>query len=206
MYVCLALAAPVLANDYTVSSNSILQNCGNTIGGGDTLTLQEGFTLNVAGDAIFSSGGPRVEVFGDVISGEDGVQLGAGSTFILHSAGSISAGNATNENGVEITGGNATVDIYGSVNSYYFGIWDGVASKAGSIFTVHSGGSIISSNNDGIHLNGPNTLVVHGVIESDGDDAVDCEGPATLRLSDVSTHESQIAVFDKRVSLGHHNH
>ena len=70
---CLALAAPVLADDYTVSSNSTLQNGGNTIGGGDTLTLQEGVTLNVAGDAIFSSGGPRVEVFGDVISGEDGV-------------------------------------------------------------------------------------------------------------------------------------
>ena len=180
--VCLTLAGPVLANDYTISSNSTLQNGGNTIGGGDTLTLQEGVTLNVAGDAIFSFGGPRVEVFGDVISGEDGVQLGAGSTFILHSAGSISAGNTTDENGVEITGGNATVDIYGSVNSYYFGIWDGVASNTGSIFTVHSGGSIISSNNDGIHLNGPNTLVVHGVIESNGDDAVDFEGPATLRL------------------------
>jgi hypothetical protein len=190
----LFVASPLLANDYTISSNSTLQNGGNTIGDGDTLTLQEDSSLNVAGDAIFSSDGPRVEVYGDIVSGEDGVQLGASSTFILHSDGSVSAGNATNENGVEITGSNATVDIYGSVDAYYFGIWDGGASNTGSIFTVHNGGSIISSNNDGVHLNGPNTLVVYGVIESNGDDAVDFEGPATLRLYGTLKSDSGEAI------------
>jgi hypothetical protein len=185
--VCLALAAPVMADDFTIASGSTT-NDGNTINTGDTVTVTGALTttgtdrgiepsgvgtntvivsetgnITAGGDGINANDGNTVIINGNVTSTtEDGVDLRANNTITVGSSGSITA----KDHGIEAENGN-TVNIFGTVVAEDHGIDLGndVSSTSGGNVVVIHAGAVVRGDPAVQFDNGGNTLTVLGLLD-----------------------------------------
>jgi hypothetical protein len=203
--VCLALAAPVMADDFVITSGTST-NDGNTINTGDTVTVTGALTttgtdrgiepsgvgtntvivsetgnITAGGDGINADDGNTVIINGNVTSATfDGVDLKANNTITVGSSGSITA----NDDGIEAENGN-TVVINGNVTSTTD---DGVDLIANNTITVGSSGSITAKDN-GIEAENGNTVNIFGTVVAEDDHGID------LGSDDSSTSGGNVVVI-----------
>ena len=184
--VCLALAAPVMADDFTIASGSTT-NDGNTINTGDTVTVTGALTttgnnpgidssggtntvtvsetgnITAGGDGIAADDGNTVIINGNVTSAtDDGVDLTANNTITVGSSGSITA----KDNGIEAENGN-TVNIFGTVVAEDHGIDlgnDDSSTSGGNVVVIHAG-AVVRGDPAVKFDNGGNTLTVLGLLD-----------------------------------------
>ena len=157
--VCLALAAPVMADDFVITSGTTT-NDGNTINGGDTVTVTGALTITGANDGIKTTNNDTEA---------------KSNTVTVTGTGSITtAGTGNNAYGIYNDGAYNTTTVAGSIKttgSTASGIYNlgsnntTTVSEAGSITTT---GSISS----GIFSRGStNTTTVSGSITTKGSTA-----------------------------------
>ena len=149
--ISLALAAPVMAEDFTIASGTTTNN-GETIDGGDTVnvtgTIDTGTTNNEGG--IETTGSNTITVSTDGI-----IKTGGTSAYGIYNLG--------NSNETTASGSITTA------NTYAYGIYNQGASNTTSL-----SGSITTANTfaHGIYnLGASNTTTVSGSIETTGADA-----------------------------------
>ena len=94
--ICLALAAPVMADDFTIASGSAT-NDGNTIDGADTVTVTGALTTTGANKGIVTTGGTN--------------------TVIVSQTGSIATGTGQFAYGIDTDGDGNTINVSGSIKS-----------------------------------------------------------------------------------------
>jgi len=90
------LSANLLADDYTISDNSISTNDGNTIDGSDSLTLNSGVTITTSG-------------------ANEGIDASGGSNTI-NQLGNIST-SGTGGYGIRLQGDSNTLDVLGTITT-----------------------------------------------------------------------------------------
>ena len=154
--VCLALAAPVMADDFTITSGTTT-NDGNTINGGDTVTLTGALTTTGANIGIETTSGTNTVVVSET-----------GSITTTGDAG-YGIYNEGNNNTTTVSG-SITTGVVGTTNGDdATGVWN---SGTGNTTTLTSTGVITVRGPiaDGIwNDSGANTTIVHGSISVSGD-------------------------------------
>ena len=155
--VCLALAAPVMADDFVITSGTTT-NDGNTINGGDTVTVTGALTITGANDGIKTTNNDTEA---------------ESNTVTVTGTGSITtAGTGNNAYGIYNDGAYNTTTVSGSIKTAGFsanGIWnDGNNNET----TVSDTGSIETGNDTYAHgiynLGSTNTTTVSGSIKTEG--------------------------------------
>ena len=217
--VCLALAAPVMADDFTIASGSTT-NDGNTINTGDTVTVTGALTttgndrgidssggtntvtvsetgnITAGGDGIAADDGNTVIINGNVTSAtDDGVDLTANNTITVGSSGSITA----KDNGIEAENGN-TVNIFGTVVAEDHGIDlgnDDSSTSGGNVVVIHAG-AVVRGDPAVKFDNGGNTLTVLGLLDG-GFKAVGQNNEITISSSGsiTTTGDSADGIYNK---------
>ena len=218
--VCLALAAPVMADDFTIASGSTT-NDGNTINTGDTVTVTGALTttgtdrgiepsgvgtntvivsetgnITAGGDGINANDGNTVIINGNVTSTtEDGVDLRANNTITVGSSGSITA----KDHGIEAENGN-TVNIFGTVVAEDHGIDLGNddSSTSGGNVVVINAGAVVRGDTAVKFDNGGNTLTVSGLLDG-GFEAVGQNNEITISSSGsiTTTGDYAYGIYNK---------
>ena len=149
--VCLAFAAPVMADDLTIASGTST-NDGYIIAGGDTVTLTGALTTKGANDGIETTGGTN--------------------TVIVSETGSITTGTGQFAYGIDTAGDGNTITVSGSITTT--GIDGYGINNRGDNNTTTVSGSITTTANDGygIYNRGDNnTTTVSGSITTGGVDS-----------------------------------
>ena len=217
--VCLALAAPVMADDFTIASGSTT-NDGNTINTGDTVTVTGALTttgndrgidssggtntvtvsetgnITAGGDGIAADDGNTVIINGNVTSAtDDGVDLTANNTITVGSSGSITA----KDNGIEAENGN-TVNIFGTVVAEDHGIDlgnDDSSTSGGNVVVIHAG-AVVRGDPAVKFDNGGNTLTVLGLLDG-GFEAVGQNNEITISSSGsiTTTGDYAYGIYNK---------
>ena len=218
--VCLALAAPVMADDFTIASGSTT-NDGYTINTGDTVTVTGALTttgtdrgiepsgvgtntvivsetgnITAGGDGINANDGNTVIINGNVTSTtEDGVDLRANNTITVGSSGSITA----KDHGIEAENGN-TVNIFGTVVAEDHGIDLGNddSSTSGGNVVVINAGAVVRGDTAVKFDNGGNTLTVSGLLDG-GFEAVGQNNEITISSSGsiTTTGDYAYGIYNK---------
>ena len=149
--ICLALAAPVVADDFTIASGSAT-NGGNTIDGADTVTVTGALTTTGANKGIVTTGGTN--------------------TVIVSQTGSIATGTGQFAYGIDTDGDGNTINVSGSIKSAGDDGY-GITNRADSNTTTVSG-SITTGGVDSTGIwnradNNTTTLTSTGVITVNGE-------------------------------------
>ena len=149
--ICLALAAPVMADDFTIASGSAT-NGGNTIDGADTVTVTGALTTTGANKGIVTTGGTN--------------------TVIVSQTGSIATGTGQFAYGIDTDGDGNTINVSGSIKSAGDDGY-GITNRADSNTTTVSG-SITTGGVDSTGIwnradNNTTTLTSTGVITVNGE-------------------------------------
>jgi hypothetical protein len=173
--VCLALAAPVMADDFTIASGTST-NDGYTIDGGDTVTLTGALTITGAKEGIETTGGTNTVIVsktGSITTGTDQYSYGIdtdgdGNTITV-------SGNIKSEGddgyGITNRGDFNTTTVSGSITTGGVdstGIWN---RRHNNTTTLTSTGVITvnGAKTDGIYITGDkNITIVHGSIFVNG--------------------------------------
>ena len=149
--VCFALATPVLADDFVITSGTTT-NDGNTIDGNDTATLT-GALIVPNGKGINASGGTN-EVS-------------------VTTSGSITTTSTSDYAfGIDNSGGGSTTTMSGSINTLGRAARGISSGGAGGNNTTTMSGSITTTGNDAIAIyadGGSNTTTMSGSISTTGD-------------------------------------
>ena len=148
--VCFALAAPVMADDFTIASGTST-NDGYTIDGGDTVTLTGALTITGAKEGIETTGGTN--------------------TVIVSKTGSITTGTDQYSYGIDTDGDGNTITVSGNIKSEGddgYGI-----TNRGDFNTTTVSGSITTGGVDSTGIwnrrhNNTTTLTSTGVITVNG--------------------------------------
>ena len=147
--ICLALAAPAMADDFVISSGTTT-NDGNTIDGNDTVTLTGALIVPI-GKGINASGGTN-EVS-------------------VTASGSITTTSTSDyAHGIENSGGGSTTTMLGNINTLGRAA-RGISSAGGNNTTTMSG-NITTTGNDALAIyadGGSNTTTMSGSISTTGD-------------------------------------
>jgi len=148
--VCLALAAPVLAADFVITSGTTT-NDGNTINAGDTVTVTGALTTTAANEGIETTGGTN--------------------KVTVSEAGSITTGTGAYAFGIYNNGSTNTTTVSGSITTAGYGAHGIINRGSTNTTTVSEAGSIKTTGNQsiGININGDNnTTTVSGSIKTEG--------------------------------------
>ena len=173
--VCLALAAPVMAADFTITSGSTT-NDGNTINGGDTVTVTGALTTTGGNQGIVTTGGTNTVIVsetGSITTGTGNFAYGidtAGDGNTITVSGSIKT-TANEAYGINNRGDDNETTVSGSITTGgedSTGIWN----RADNNTTTLTSTGVITVNGaktDGIYNDGDNTItIVHGSIFVNG--------------------------------------
>ena len=173
--VCLALAAPVLAADFVITSGTTT-NDGNTINAGDTVTVTGALTTTAANEGIETTGGTNkvtVSEAGSITTGTGAYAFGIynnGSTNTTTVSGSITTAGST-ASGIYNEGAFNTTTVSGSITTAGYGAHGIINRGSTNTTTVSEAGSIKTTGNQsiGININGDNnTTTVSGSIKTEG--------------------------------------
>ena len=147
-FVCLALAAPVLAADFTITSGTTT-NDGNTINGNDSVTVTGALVTTGVNEGIDTTGGTNTIS----VSEAGSIETAGGGAFGIFNNGGR---NATTVSGSIETAGEAAYGIFN-------GVGDGNATTvSGSITTTRDTGHGIFNFGDS------NQTTVSGIIKTGG--------------------------------------
>jgi len=98
-FVCLPLSAPVMAEDFVITSGTTT-NDGNTINGNDTVTVTGALVTTGVNEGIDTTGGTNTVS----VSEADSIETAGGGAFGIFNNG---GGNATTVSGKVETAGNS---------------------------------------------------------------------------------------------------
>ena len=146
-FVCLALAAPVLAADFTITSGATT-NDGNTINGNDSVTVTGALVTTGVNEGIDTTGGTNTIS----VSEAGSIETAGGGAFGIFNNGGR---NATTVSGSIETAGEAAYGIFNSGDG-------NVTTVSGSITTTRDTGHGIFNFGDS------NQTTVSGIIKTGG--------------------------------------
>ena len=149
-FVCLALAAPVLAADFTITSGATT-NDGNTINGNDSVTVTGALVTTGVNEGIDTTGGTNTIS----VSEAGSIETAGGGAFGIFNNGGR---NATTVSGSIETAGEAAYGIFNSGDG-------NVTTVSGSITTTGDTGHGIANIGDS------NQTTVSGIIKTGGNPA-----------------------------------